>query len=276
MNCRCITPMIVAVTLLSGCASITGSEIQTLMLTVNDAKDVAVTDAKCELENDKGNWQSNSPSHVNVRRSASDLIVECKKDGMATGFLRVISRVSGGMIGNIVFGGAIGAIIDHTKGTGYNYPDNLYVIMGEANIADNSIQIADTDAAAAKNQVNAPSAVSPVEKPPIAPEVTAVEKLLTHAELRTLLGRGRKFQVTGIGGLNSLFFQSNGYLEAEFRLNMRAGTYTIQRPSAKVCMSFSGNGLGQRMLSDCFAVSNIANRKYRFTASDKTEFIALF
>lgn len=275
MNCHWIALMVVTTAVVSGCASITGSEIQTLTLTVNDAKGAAVTDAKCKLENDKGNWQSNSPSHIDVRRSANDLIVECKKEGLVDGFLRAISRVSGGMIGNIVFGGAIGALIDHTKGTGYNYPDNLYVIMGEANIVDRSIQTAATDAAT-KDQGNAHTTVASAGKLPAATEASANEKLLTHAELRTLLGRERKFQVTGMGGLSSLSFQSNGDLEAQFNVNMRTGTYTIQRPSAKVCMSFSGSGLGQRMLSDCFSVSFITNKKYRFTASDKTEFIALF
>lgn len=276
MNCHRITLMVITAAFASGCASITGSEIQTLTLTVGDEKGVAVTDAKCKLGNDKGTWQSNAPSHVDVRRSASDLVVECKKEGLVDGFLRAISRVSGGMIGNIVFGGAIGAIIDHTKGTGYNYPDNLYVIMGKENIVDRSTQTSDADAAAAKDQVNAHSAVAPAGKSPTAPETSADEKLLTHAEIRTLLGRERRFQVTGMGGLNSLFFQSNGDMEAHFNTNMRAGTYTIQHPSDKVCMSFSGGGIGQRMLSGCFAVSFITNRKYRFAAPDKTEFIAFF
>ncbi len=40
------------------------------------------------------------------------------------------------MFGNIVFGGGIGAIIDHNKGTGYDYPDLLPVKMGEAVVVD--------------------------------------------------------------------------------------------------------------------------------------------
>lgn len=40
------------------------------------------------------------------------------------------------MFGNIIFGGGIGAIIDHSKGTGYNYPDILPVKMGEAALVD--------------------------------------------------------------------------------------------------------------------------------------------
>ena len=38
--------------------------------------------------------------------------------------------------GNIIFGGGIGAIIDHNKGNGYNYPDQLPVVMGKAVVVD--------------------------------------------------------------------------------------------------------------------------------------------
>jgi len=40
------------------------------------------------------------------------------------------------MFGNIVFGGGIGAIIDHNTGKGYDYPNQLPVKMGEAVVVD--------------------------------------------------------------------------------------------------------------------------------------------
>jgi hypothetical protein len=40
------------------------------------------------------------------------------------------------MFGNIIFGGGIGAIIDHNKGTGYDYPDVMPVQMGKAVTVD--------------------------------------------------------------------------------------------------------------------------------------------
>jgi hypothetical protein len=40
------------------------------------------------------------------------------------------------MWGNIVFGGGIGAIIDHSKGTGYAYPDQIQIIMGKSRTLD--------------------------------------------------------------------------------------------------------------------------------------------
>lgn len=135
----------ISVALSSGCASLTGSEIQNLSLSVKNEKNETINDAKCTLKNDKGTWQTGAPAFVDVRRSAEDLLVECKKEGSAAGFLRAISRAAGGMFGNIIFGGGIGAIIDHNKGTGYNYPDNLPIIMGQSNTVDRATQNAETE-----------------------------------------------------------------------------------------------------------------------------------
>lgn len=122
--------------LFSGCATITSSEMQSLTLNTKGIDGQPVENAKCTLRNDKGSWDVVSPGVANVRRSSDDLIVECKKEGGAQGFLRAISRAAGGMWGNIVFGGGVGALIDHSKGTGYNYPDHLPVKMGESVTVD--------------------------------------------------------------------------------------------------------------------------------------------
>lgn len=50
------------------------------------------------------------------------------------------------MWGNIVFGGGVGAIIDHNNGTGYNYPNDLSVKMGK------SVTFDQADEAKAKNK----------------------------------------------------------------------------------------------------------------------------
>lgn len=124
----------------SGCASITGSEIQNLSLTVRDEKKEPIKDVDCLIKNDKGSWRVKSPAIVDVRRSAEDLVVDCQKEGSPNGFLRAISRAAGGMFGNIILGGGIGAIIDHNKGTGYNYPDNLPVVLGQSVTVDRYLQ----------------------------------------------------------------------------------------------------------------------------------------
>lgn len=125
---------------LSGCASITGSEMQTVALSAQSSSGVALDKTNCTLKNDKGEWQAVAPAQVQIRRSADDLIVSCKKEGFVDGMLRAISRAANGMWGNIVFGGGVGALIDHNKGTGYDYPSSLPVRMGETVTVDRAVE----------------------------------------------------------------------------------------------------------------------------------------
>lgn len=131
---------VLALTLLSGCASITGSEGQSVAVSAMTAEGSPVDKAECTLVNDKGQWTTSTPNFVTVRRSDEDLTVVCKKTGMMDGILKAVSRAAGSMFGNIIFGGGIGALIDHNKGTGYNYPDQLPVKMGSSVVVDRKEQ----------------------------------------------------------------------------------------------------------------------------------------
>ena len=53
---------------------------------------------------------------------------------------RAISRANAGMAGNIIFGGGIGAIIDHNKGTAYTYPTWIQLIFGKTLVFDRSAE----------------------------------------------------------------------------------------------------------------------------------------
>lgn len=110
--------------------------MQPVSLIVKDANSNNVDGAMCILRNDKGSWEAKSPGFVNITRSADDLVVECKKANYSDGQLKAISRARGNMWGNIIFGGGVGAIIDHSKGTGYAYPDVLPVTMGKSKVVD--------------------------------------------------------------------------------------------------------------------------------------------
>ncbi len=127
---------VVLLPIFAGCATITGSEMQTVSVTTQAPDKTSVAKADCSLKNDKGIWQVTTPGFVSVHRSAEDLDVDCKEDGMTDGLAKAISRAGGDMFGNIIFGGGIGAIIDHEKGTGYNYPDTIAVVMGTSTVID--------------------------------------------------------------------------------------------------------------------------------------------
>ena len=122
---------------LGACASITSDSMQTLRVETLDKDGKSVAGAACTLSNDRGVFNATTPATVSVRKSSEDLSIDCKKDGepaVATG--RLISRAGAGMFGNILIGGGIGAIIDHSKGVAYNYPDWVQLIFGEPQVFD--------------------------------------------------------------------------------------------------------------------------------------------
>ena len=120
--------------LATGCSSLTQSDSQSLSLTTTYQGQPVETD--CKLTNDRGTWDAKSPANVMVRKSNEDLNVTCKKQGLPDGLLKAISRAAGSMFGNIILGGGIGAMIDHSNGRGYDYPVQLPVKMGESVVAD--------------------------------------------------------------------------------------------------------------------------------------------
>lgn len=140
MNIKTSFLLCTFVALATGCASITSERTQSLAVTTQTMDGERVEKASCSLKNDKGSWTVETPGVAVVHRSAEDIIVECKKDGEPDGLARGISRAAGGMWGNIIFGGGIGAIIDHSNGSGYNYPDDLPIKMGGSVTVDRANQ----------------------------------------------------------------------------------------------------------------------------------------
>lgn len=122
--------------LLPGCATITKDANQSVQIETYTKENQPVAGVKCIAQNDRGQWDTVAPGPVSVRRSSENLLVNCEKDGVSAGKGTVISRVNGGMFGNIIFGGGVGAIIDHNKGTAYTYPSWIRVVMGDNLIFD--------------------------------------------------------------------------------------------------------------------------------------------
>lgn len=119
-----------------GCATITKDANQSVQIETYSKDNQPIAGIQCSAQNDRGRWNVAAPGSVSVHRSAENLIVNCEKAGEATGKGTVISRANGGMFGNIVFGGGIGAIIDHNKGTAYTYPSWIQIVMGDNLIFD--------------------------------------------------------------------------------------------------------------------------------------------
>ncbi len=133
MNFRSSLTLPVAIVVLaisSGCASITGTTNQSISVQTREQAGKEVTGAACELSNSKGKWFVTSPGSVTVTRSNDDMQVLCNKQGSEPGRASVVSATKGAMFGNIVFGGGIGAIVDHNSGAAYEYPAFIQILMG--------------------------------------------------------------------------------------------------------------------------------------------------
>jgi hypothetical protein len=123
--------IVLACVAMTGCASIVNETTMPVRFETFSAAGVEIKDAECKLENDYGPQNIKTPATVNVRRSSKDLQITCVKAGETDGRGVAISRANGGMAGNILLGGGIGAIIDHNKGTAYSYPEWMQVVMGK-------------------------------------------------------------------------------------------------------------------------------------------------
>ena len=119
-----------------GCASITKDSNQPVRIETYNKDNKMIENAKCTAKNERGEWTTQTPGNLVVHRSGQNLEIKCQKDNSDTGFATLISRANGGMWGNILFGGGIGAIVDHNKGTAYSYPDWVKVILGDNLVFD--------------------------------------------------------------------------------------------------------------------------------------------
>ena len=114
---------------LVGCASITGTTNQNVSVQTKDSAGTELVGATCELGNKKGKWFVTTPGTVGISRSNDDIQVSCTKEGYLQGKQGVVSDTKGMMFGNIIFGGGIGAIVDHNSGAAYEYPSVIQIVM---------------------------------------------------------------------------------------------------------------------------------------------------
>jgi len=122
---------LISIALTSGCSTLTGegtAQNVTVLTYLGDKKDL--NGATCELENDEGSWSLVTPGSTMIHRSNKDLRVLCAKEGHEDGRANVVSKTKSNMFGNIIFGGGVGAIIDHNNGSAYEYPQTIKIVMG--------------------------------------------------------------------------------------------------------------------------------------------------
>jgi len=124
------TALAIAISALSGCASIVNGQNQSVSVETLAANGQSVAGASCKLVNNKGNWFVTTPGTVTVQRSYEDMNVSCGKDGHEPGINSIKSSTKAMLAGNILFGGPIGVGVDAATGAAYDYPSLIQVMMG--------------------------------------------------------------------------------------------------------------------------------------------------
>ena len=135
MKTRLLSALALSV-LATGCASIVNESNQPIKVETLKADGAEVKGAECRLSNDYGTVNLKSGEQGLVHRSSKDLDIVCVDPANPDAKARAISRANGGMFGNILFGGGIGAIIDHNKGTAYTYPTWVQLQYGKTLVFD--------------------------------------------------------------------------------------------------------------------------------------------
>lgn len=153
----------------SGCASVMNDSTHPMKIETKTKTGEFVTGAECKLTNDYGTVTMKSGDTTQVRRSGKDLDIVCKDPNNPEARARAISRANGGMWGNVLLGGGIGAIVDHNKGTAYTYPTWVQLVFGRTLVFDRTAEKEgqptlgvepDGGAAAPANAASAPQAAA--------------------------------------------------------------------------------------------------------------------
>jgi len=132
-----ILPVLVVLAALSGCASVMNDTTQGMKLETKTEDGRLVFGADCKLTNDRGTITVKSGDTAAVRRSYSDLEIVCiNPRNSDEAVARAVSRVNGAMFGNLILGGAIGAVVDHNRGTAYTYPTWVQLVFGRSLLFD--------------------------------------------------------------------------------------------------------------------------------------------
>jgi hypothetical protein len=125
-----------AVLAMTGCASVVNDVTAGMRIDTKTAAGETITGAECTLTNDYGTTSAKSGRTEAVRRSSKDLDITCSHKGQPDAKGTAISRANAGLAGNIIIGGVIGAVVDHSRGTAYTYPTWIEMIFGQTLVFD--------------------------------------------------------------------------------------------------------------------------------------------
>ena len=109
--------------LLSGCASLVNDDSQEVSVRLMCGPKTLM--ATCHLQNDKGRWTLSTPGTIRVVNDTSSLEITCRGQYVPSFTVSAMPMPSVALLGNLLFGGVVGAAVDVYNNTGLKYPENI-------------------------------------------------------------------------------------------------------------------------------------------------------
>ena len=122
MTMRRPTLLILCTLVLSGCASVLMPDNQHSTITVTTScGPVQNVGARCTMVGAGSSTSFDTPAEVRVPNTWSLLNLECRGEMLGSASTVIMPKPNLGMLGNVLIGGAPGAVVDTATGRGLNY-----------------------------------------------------------------------------------------------------------------------------------------------------------
>lgn len=132
----CLAAVLASALLVSGCATVTGEPTQRVSIVAIDAQQQPIPGMRCRVINGSAEYFGDSPMRdVPVRRSASDLEIECRR-GTQVARGTAVSRGGLSILQGVLPGGTAMIALDHITGYRYSYPNEIRLRVGEHLVFD--------------------------------------------------------------------------------------------------------------------------------------------
>jgi hypothetical protein len=131
-------PLAACLALLTGCATMTGTSNQRISVQTFDAQERPI-EMRCRVVNGSAEYFGDTPLFdLSVRRSATDLEIECKRGALVARGTAVSRGWTAKAAQVILPGGTASELIDHITGYRYTYPSTLRLRIGQHLVFDAS------------------------------------------------------------------------------------------------------------------------------------------
>jgi uncharacterized protein YceK len=129
--------VMIAMVLLSGCATIVRDDSQPVSFSSDPQGATVLID---------GTKKGITPTTIMVKRKASKQFVRYDLVGYKSHTFTLEESISGMVLGNIIFGGVVGVIVDFVSGKGTNYQDSVHVRLTPSGQPINRVNSGNIDA----------------------------------------------------------------------------------------------------------------------------------